>query len=162
MAAIYVGTYGKYANGSIFGKWLELEDYETAEDFYKECRRLHKDEHDPEFMFQDWEGIPAGMEGEWMDVQKILDYLHEFSEEERKIIEEYREEIDSTAEPRAIIEAYVGEMRGEELAEQIVEECGDLRKIPVWLSCHIDWVGVWRDLSYDGYAETTNYVFYPI
>lgn len=52
---IYVGTYAKYNNGSIFGKWLTLSDYSDLSEFYDACRELHKDEEDPEFMFQDYE-----------------------------------------------------------------------------------------------------------
>ena len=52
---IYVGTYAKYNNGSIFGEWLTLGDYSDLEEFYEACRELHKDEEDPEFMFQDFE-----------------------------------------------------------------------------------------------------------
>lgn len=52
---IYVGTYKKYNEGSIFGEWLNLSDYNDLEEFYNACKELHKDEHDPEFMFQDYE-----------------------------------------------------------------------------------------------------------
>ena len=55
---IYVGTYAKYNDGSIFGKWFDLSDYSCKEDFLADCAELHKDEADPEFMFQDWEDIP--------------------------------------------------------------------------------------------------------
>jgi antirestriction protein len=58
---IYVGTYAKYNDGSIAGKWLDLNDYEDINAFYKACKKLHKDESDPELMFQDWEYIPASM-----------------------------------------------------------------------------------------------------
>ena len=57
-AKIYVGTYRKYNDGSIKGKWLDLSDYLDADEFYTACKELHKDESDPEFMFQDWENIP--------------------------------------------------------------------------------------------------------
>jgi len=53
-ARVYVGTYGKYNNGSLFGAWLDLSDYSDKEDFYEACRELHKDEEDAEYMFQDW------------------------------------------------------------------------------------------------------------
>ena len=56
--SIYVGTYQKYNNGSIAGKWLDLSDYENVNQFYVACHKLHKDESDPELMFQDWENIP--------------------------------------------------------------------------------------------------------
>lgn len=57
-AKIYVGTYKKYNEGSLFGKWLTLSDYSDIEEFYDACKELHSDEEDAEYMFQDWEGIP--------------------------------------------------------------------------------------------------------
>ena len=63
-ASVYVGTYGKYNNGSLFGAWLDLSDYADKEEFYEACRELHKDEEDAEFMFQDWENVPEGLIGE--------------------------------------------------------------------------------------------------
>lgn len=63
-ARVYVGTYHKYNSGSIAGKWLSLADYANRDEFYAACRELHKDEADPEFMFQDWEGVPSWMIGE--------------------------------------------------------------------------------------------------
>lgn len=58
-ARVYVGTYGKYNSGSIAGAWLNLADYKNKEEFLAACARLHKNEPDPEFMFQDWEGVPS-------------------------------------------------------------------------------------------------------
>lgn len=63
-ARVYVGTYHKYNSGSIEGAWLSLSDYANRDEFYAACRKLHKDEADPEFMFQDWEGVPSWMIGE--------------------------------------------------------------------------------------------------
>ena len=61
---VYVGTYGKYNSGSIAGKWLDLDAYNNAEEFYNACRKLHSNEHDPEIMFQDFEGFPESYYGE--------------------------------------------------------------------------------------------------
>tara|TARA_R110002020_G_scaffold208370_1_gene414072 strand:- start:660 stop:803 length:144 start_codon:yes stop_codon:yes gene_type:complete len=33
---VYVGTFGKYNSGSLYGKWLNIKDYKTVDDFYKE------------------------------------------------------------------------------------------------------------------------------
>ena len=52
---LYVGTYGKYNNGSIDGEWLDLNDFESIDEFYEKCHEIHQDENDPEFMFQDYE-----------------------------------------------------------------------------------------------------------
>lgn len=54
---LYVGTYAKYNNGSIFGKWICLANYEDVSCFFDYCKLLHFDESDPEFMFQDVEGL---------------------------------------------------------------------------------------------------------
>lgn len=56
--SIYVGTYAKYNNGSIEGQWLDLTKYSDYDEFMEACKELHADEADPEFMFQDYEGIP--------------------------------------------------------------------------------------------------------
>ncbi|MCO5748756.1 antirestriction protein ArdA, partial [Citrobacter freundii] len=57
--AVYVGTYHKYNCGSLTGKWFDLTDFDEKEDFLDACHALHANEHDPELMFQDWEGIPS-------------------------------------------------------------------------------------------------------
>lgn len=54
-AGVYVGTYNKYNEGSLFGKWLDMSDYDSYEDFIAACKELHKDEDEPEFMFQDFD-----------------------------------------------------------------------------------------------------------
>ena len=60
MAKCYVGTYEKYNNGSIYGKWLDLDDYQYYQQFLNACKHVHKNERDPEYMIQDWEGLPDG------------------------------------------------------------------------------------------------------
>lgn len=66
-ASVYVGTYAKYNDGSIFGMWLKLSDYSDRGEFYEACAKLHSDEEDPEYMFQDYENIPKGLVGEsWL------------------------------------------------------------------------------------------------
>lgn len=54
-ASIYCGTYAKYNNGSLFGKWLNLSDYSDYDELLTAMYELHSDEQDPEFMFQDYE-----------------------------------------------------------------------------------------------------------
>ena len=57
---VYVGTYGKYNAGSLAGAWLDLSKFKDFDAFMNECRRVHKDERDPEFMIQDVECWPDG------------------------------------------------------------------------------------------------------
>lgn len=57
-AAVYCGTYKKYNEGSLDGAWMKLINYPNSESFLKACTEVHKDENDPEFMFQDTEYVP--------------------------------------------------------------------------------------------------------
>src|SRR5574343_1225297 len=55
---IYVGTYHKYASGSIYGEWVDLTAFADSSEFVTYCQQLHKSEYDPEFMIQDFENFP--------------------------------------------------------------------------------------------------------
>lgn len=84
---IYVGTYAKYNNGSLDGKWVDLMKFDTYEEFVDYCRELHKDEKDPEFMVQDYENFPrkwyheGGLPTE-EEFDKITQYYHMGSDEQ--------------------------------------------------------------------------------
>lgn len=57
---IYVGTYNKYNNGDVSGKWISLPtDEETLRN---ELRAVAGNEKDPEFMIQDFKSAIEGME----------------------------------------------------------------------------------------------------
>lgn len=89
--ALYCGTYAKYNDGSIAGKWLKLSDYDGPEAFLAACRDLHRDESDPEFMFQDYEGFPKSLYGESLSISD-LEGIYEWvalSDEDQDLVAEY-------------------------------------------------------------------------
>ena len=77
--AVYVGTYGKYNNGSLQGKWINLTDFDSKEEFLQYCRQLHSDEPDAELMFQDYEYIPKIFIGESYIDERFWDFLNDDS-----------------------------------------------------------------------------------
>lgn len=86
-ASIYVGTYKKYNEGSLFGKWLDLEQFSDKEEFYNACSKLHQDEDDPEYMFQDHEHIPESLISEsWISDKffSIRDALGQLKDTEKE------------------------------------------------------------------------------
>ena len=90
---VYCGTYKKYNNGSLFGMWIDLEKVYDTDEFFEVCRELHKDEDDPEFMFQDYQGFPESMYHESMgsdEIERILEYV-QMSEDDRELWEDYVE-----------------------------------------------------------------------
>lgn len=73
---VYVGTYKKYNEGNLDGGWLTLTDYANYAAFCAACRKLHKNERDPELMIQDCDNMPDGLSvREWMDEQEFNDII---------------------------------------------------------------------------------------
>ena len=76
--SVYVGTYGKYNDGSLCGLWIDLSSFNAYDDFIDFCRAIHADEEAPELMAQDFECFPrqwyseSGMDED--DFEHILEY----------------------------------------------------------------------------------------
>ena len=121
--AVYVGTYKKYNEGSLEGDWMYPADYDNLDEFYDALYELHKDEEDPELMFQDAENLPDSLYSE-----------SDFSEEAF----EFAKALDEVANPDAYMayvdlfdntdisdfeDAYVGEYSSDEdLAWELLDE----------------------------------------
>ena len=83
-ARVYVGTYAKYNNGNINGAWISLNSCDSYEDFLKKCATIHQDEADPEYMIQDCENMPDGLDcGEWLSEKEFNDIKAEINEENK-------------------------------------------------------------------------------
>lgn len=163
-AAVYCGTYKKYNEASIFGKWMNLADYASKEEFLEACAELHKDEKDPEFMFQDWENIPEGMIGEsWID-ERVFGLIHSDTYLEEEVIDAYLryfglpddEDADDLVEK--IEDKYFGYFESDaDFAEHMIEE--GCYEVPDFLAPYIDYERLGRDLAMD-YAEMDGYYFF--
>ena len=126
---IYVGTYAKYNNGSIDGEWVDLTQFDSYEEFVDHCREIHKDEKDPEFMIQDYEGFPekwyheAGLPSE-EEFNKIIE-LYELDDSEKDAYAAYLELGYSDDSIEAFREHYYGKYEDDNtLGYEIVEEMG--------------------------------------
>ena len=169
-AGLYVGTYKKYNNGSLYGMWIDLEKFTDAEDFFEVCRQLHEDESDPEFMFQDYQGFPEEFYHESMsvdDVQKILDYL-QLSDDEREMLDAYCEcfgddltDCDDLLDKAR--ERNCGQWNSfQDFADNIADEqisCLSLGKSTEFFERYFDYKAYARDLECDYYVSDSGYVF---
>lgn len=102
--AVYCGTYHKYNSGSIAGAWVRITDYANGEEVLKACAKIHSDEADPEFMFQDFENFPDWFYGETMGAKEFDAVIAWWKEEQAKpqekadaLIEEYAKEMGGDA-----------------------------------------------------------------
>lgn len=159
MAKIYVGTYAKYNSGSIEGKWLDLEDYADKDEFEDACRELHEDEDDPEFMFQDWEGIQDAFISESYVDEDLWSYLDCDADEDAKAA--YMACFDKWDEDD-FNDRYRGEFRSwEDMAEQLLDETGELESIPEHLRYYFDYGAYARDLRLGGdFVEHDGHFFW--
>lgn len=150
MARVYVGTYAKYNDGNLFGAWLELEDYIDHDDFIEACKELHKDEEDPELMFQDFEDFPRDFYGESSIDPDVWDWL-ELDDDDRELLAVYHEHIDSSGDIDKAREAFGGKFDSEEdWAEQFWDGYGMLQEIPESLRSYIDYTAYARDCRLGG------------
>ena len=166
---IYVGTYQKYNEGSIEGKWLNLSDYSDKDEFYAACVKLHKNEHDPEFMFQDYENIPNGFVDEsWVSstVWDIIDVLDDMDDNGKEAFLEYLENINNSDVASALdeaIEYFEEKYRGcynsmYEFAENEFDELY-LHEIPENLQHYIDYNKYANDCEAYYYITDSGHVF---
>jgi antirestriction protein len=167
---LYVGTYAKYNAGSIEGKWLTLSDYDDKEAFLKACAELHKDEADPELMYQDFEYLPRELYNESHLDDRIWEYL-EYDEDDREKIADYLDEVDSSADMDDALNAYQGnidDMRGDHLlfaskeevyGHHVVEEGLFGEEIPESLQNYIDYEALGRDWLMDVTITDRNNIF---
>lgn len=157
--AAYVGTYGKYNNGSIAGAWLYLDDFASKSDFIDACLALHKDDPDPELMFQDWENTPGKFVSECSIDADFWEFL-ELDDSEREMIAEYWDEIDDSADVQYIRDAYHGCWDSfDDFASEYVDSTGMLGDAPETLARYFDFAAFARDLAYDYDITESGHVF---
>lgn len=169
-AKVYVGTYRKYNEGSIEGKWLDLSDYIDKEDFDEACTELHKNEEDPEFMFQDWESIPEGLISESWISETVFELIHKANE-----ITDFDaflsfldftgyslEDEDLSYLVQKFRDSFYGRFMNEETFASLLVEDGSFGDIPENIKNYLNYGSIATDLFITDYYydNETNSVFY--
>jgi antirestriction protein len=173
---IYVGTYGKYNEGSLHGKWFDLESFQDAESFERACRNFHSDESDAELMFQDWENIPSFLICEYFLNPDAFLYFQEAAQIDSTTADAFRlycEHMTSWPEFGTDFETmlegfhqsyqgyYGGAMKDPktEFACQYIEDTGLLCGVPELLERYFDYEAFGRDMFLESYTELEGHVF---
>ena len=97
------------------------------------------------------------------DLNDIAERLERLEDEDADKLEAMAEVLDDLDEiESAWNDSYfVADTTLADYAEELCYECGYMpAELPGWISYHIDWEGVGRELSYDGYSETSGGVLY--
>ena len=165
--AVYIGTYSKYTNGSLFGQWFYLSDYLDAEELHSAILSLHSTEEDPELMIQDSEGIFSNMISECFEIDtfvKIYEIVDEANNQyiDLEVIEAYCDIMSVD-----IIEVNISDVQAsfvgyydndEDFAYSFADDMGYLDKNQSWPYDCIDWSHAARELMYD-YRKINGYYF---
>ena len=164
MLNIYANTWGNYnENGADGGQWITLPmDSDELEEVLENIAALMKDE-DPEWFINDYEWTIDQELGDVHEMDSITDW-NERCQEACDLEEWEAEEIAAAIEAYGytFAEALDRQQRGcfifyrgqdlEEVAEELISECYDL---PEFALRYFDYEAFARDLSFDGYTETT-------
>ncbi len=152
--AVYCGTYAKYNDGCIDGAWLDLTTFDSYDDFIEVCKKLHRDEEDPELMFQDFENFPKDWYSEscmdevtFNNIQKYAD----MNEEMREAFDDYICNF-SFVDFESFEEAYCGKYNSEEdFATELLDDCYDIERMMGSLARYFDYEAFARDLFMTDY-----------
>lgn len=167
---IYCGTYAKYNDSSIAGQWIDVTDLDKQE-FYDECIKLHSDEEDPEFMFQDTDTeskvlrdmiSESGIDAEFWDLKEEM---KELSENSLMMLEAFEVYVASgyDANISSFEDAffcYIEEYNIEEaFGEYYANMTGEISEIPKHLQYYFDYEAYGKDLLSDAFFEQDGYIF---
>lgn len=163
--SIYVGTYQKYNNGSLYGKWLNLADYSDYDGQIEAMKDLHEDENVPKFMLQDHELCEIfeklGLIGDSYiskDIYEIAEQIND-SGYDIEVFESYVDcvrKMDFQSVYDGVMNYYIGEYSDDETFVQELCENDTPYNLPSYIC--IDWDATARNIMFD-YFESNGHYF---
>lgn len=97
------------------------------------------------------------------DVNEIAERLEALEDDDAEKLEAMAEYCDNLDDIESAWDDsyFIPDTTLADYAEELCYECGYMpSELPGWISYHIDWEGVGRELSYDGYSEINGGVLY--
>lgn len=153
---IYLTNLGKYNEGELIGEWVELPV--AQEELQKVFERIGINEEYEEYFITDYE-CDLYEVGEYENIDKLNDIaerIKELDEEESKVVKALIQKLDYTLD-EAIEKVNNGDYRiyydcddMEDVAYQVVEDCGYLDKVPDNVARYFDYESFGRDLGIEG------------
>lgn len=99
-----------------------------------------------------------------MDVNDVAERVERLEDDDAEKLEAMAEYCDDLDEVESAWDDsyFIADTTMAEYAQELCYECGYMPAagLPEWISCHIDWEGVGRELSVDGYIEINGGVLY--
>ena len=161
MIRIYLTNLGKYNEGELVGKWVDLP---TTNGFDEHLEEIGINEKYEEWFITDYETDIDGLEiGEYSNIEEldelavILENLQDYDKEvvEALISEGYTLENALDKKDDCMIYYNCNDM--EDVAREYIEQCGLLNDVSDILQNYFDFEAYGRDMSYEGqFVFTSN------
>lgn len=120
-----------------------------------------------DYMIVDLEGFYGLVDSEWFSIyglNDIAERIEALEDEDAEKLEAMAEVMDDLDDIESAWEDsyFISDTTMADYAQELCYECGYMptAELPDWISCHIDWEGVGRELSVDGYSEINGGVLY--
>lgn len=162
MLKIYLTNLGKYNEGELIGKWIELPI--SDEDLEQVKKEIGINEQYEEWFITDFDtdisGLQVGEYDNLSELNEIAERIDALDDGEREIVEAlmndgYTLEDAIGALDDCIFYSDCNSM--EDVAYQIVNECGYLENVPDTVARYFDYEAFGRDLDIEGhFIETEN------
>ena len=136
-----------YNSGRLVSKRFELDDYSDYAEYMEALNHWLESVGGEEYILCDYEDVPRQYISEWGLDREFF----EFQEKTNELGWEMCVAALTFDIPLdKIEEAYRGQYESmEDYAYELMNDCYDLDGMPSILTCHIDWAGVARDLSFE-------------
>lgn len=151
---IFLTNLGKYNEGELVGEWVELPV--SHEELQKVFERIGINEEYEEYFITDYE-CDLYEVGEYENIDKLNDIaerIKELDEQKSKVVKALIQKLDYN---EAIEKVNNGDYRiyydcndMEDVAYQVVEECGYLDNVPDDVARYFDYKSFGRDLGIEG------------
>lgn len=161
MIRIYLTNLGKYNEGELVGKWIDLP---TINGFDEDLKEIGINEEYEEWFITDYETDIDGLKiSEYSNIEELdelaknLEDLLYYEKEviEALIFEGYTLEDALDKKDDCMIYYNCNDM--EDVAREYIEQCGLLNDVSDILQNYFDFEAYGRDMSYEGHFVFTNY-----
>jgi antirestriction protein len=126
------------------GEWLDAEDYDDGDEFLEACEEIS-----PNFRFLAWDGVPDIFIKETFIDSGLWDYIEALEDFDQKAMEAFVECF-GFWNRKSFEESYSGHYDSpEEMAEDYLEQTGDITQIPEHLRIYIDYEKLAQDMLHD-------------
>ncbi len=154
MIRIFLTNLGKYTEGTLVGKWVNLP---TENGFDEHLKEIGINENYEEWFITDYEtdidGLKISEYDNIEELDELAEALEDMNEYDKEVIGAMLSEgfeFNEAIENKDNCMVYYNCTDMEDVAREYIEECGLLHDVPEMLQNYFDFEAYGRDMSFEG------------